>query len=165
MSTDPFSRPPFPRSDKLPPALEGVLPAGSNMAALVPLASLQLAEMLYDRIQSQINQLQNQLAKAQHVEVWYQRAGLEHKVLSLGYDNPNLIILYAVDAAKRPLRILVHANAVELALKIGNVPGNEGPRREGFNGQILETTPETASGEDTARAETCQPVAPQTNAC
>ncbi len=143
---------------------EGAQSAPPSMPDPASLPGRQLADALYGRIQSQIKQLQSQATKAEQVEVWYQKAGFQHEVLSLGYTNPDLIILYAVDAARRPSRILVHVNALELVLKIGEVHGNEEPRIVGFNGQVLDTMAETASGENAPCAKTCQPMAPQTNA-
>jgi hypothetical protein len=84
-------------------------------------------------------------------------SGFACEVLSLGHQNPDLTVC-AGDAAKKPLRILVRVNALELVLKIGDVPGNEECRIVGFNGQVLETT-EAASSKGAARAKGSRPTA------
>lgn len=93
------------------------------------------ASVLYDRIQSQLEDAQNNLKDDEQLLVTYYLGSLKpFTVRSFGFRNPYFIVLDGTDDNGNPGTVLVHCYRVELIISVTKVHDAQKKREIGFLG-------------------------------
>jgi hypothetical protein len=94
-----------------------------------------LADWFYEQLQKHIKETEKSLKEGEAIEVLYLiPSGGALLVTDIGYHNPNMIILYALDTEGQKCKVLAHMASLQLLIKNVPVKQEEAKRTIGFLG-------------------------------
>lgn len=93
-------------------------------------------DLLYERIQSQIQQAEQEAAarNQQLALYYYSQDGESILVTKVGYHNTGLLVLDGLDSVKRECRVLVHVASLALTMKFLSAKSATQTRKIEFSG-------------------------------
>ncbi len=104
-----------------------------------PKAQLFYAEMVHDRIESQIESAGEDLKEGQSLLVEFLlNDGQRVRPGYIGFQNPNFIVLYGKDASGNEMKVLLPHTNIQVVITVLNKPAD----RNAIGFQSREKTPE-----------------------
>lgn len=110
------------------------------------------AETFHRQLQTLANSFLGALAADEHLEARVVLASGESLLAAdFGFQNPNLMLVYAWDADRNRIAVVAHYTSLQVVFRIKKVEPEEPKRTIGFSGNVEPTnnSPATLSSPDT----------------
>ena len=93
-----------------------------------------MAGTFYEQLKRWIQMDEKSLQAEQRLVITFSNQGDPVQVTGIEFHNPNMITLYGLDRAGKPVIVLAHMASVALLLRHAEAPSQQEPRRIGFRG-------------------------------